>query len=1408
MKLIHPVLFSLIAVFTDVNLSLAQEISPAADGTGTQVQWNGNQYDIQGGTLSKDGVNLFHSFDKFGLNPGEISNFQSTPHLQNILGRIIGGNPSVINGLIQISGGNANLFLMNPAGILFGQNAQLNVSGDFFATTATGIGFDSNTWFNATGFQNWQELVGTPVQFAFDSWKPGSIANFGRMELQPGHALVLMGGTVLNAGILSSPGGNITLAAIPGQHRVRLSQSGHLLSLDLEMGTSRTLTGSGLASLPNPLSLAELLTGGTLDNATGVEVNADGTIALTGSGISLNAEIGDAIASGTLDVSDHTPDQSALPSITIVGDRVAVLDAAIDASGIDGGGTIRIGGDFQGNNTIPTATRTFVSANTIIHADGLSISDPPGITNSPSPAHGGRVIIWSDQTTRFYGQVTARGGSHPAYLSQNGGFVEISGQEFLDFQGTVNTLAPYGTSGILLLDPTNIEIVSSTENTANLSDVDAFADPDLGEPTAIAVDLINNATTHVILQASEDITFNTAIAIQTPGVGLTAEAGNQIAVYGNIQTNQGDITLTANQSQSGNGGLFIDSNAILSSNGGNITLTSNPGTNGIQTGEIISSGGDVSLTSSGDIEVLAIDASGGTNGSGGRIEINTGGFFRATGTLRDRLDIPTSLYTADANGNEAIVIRHGGDSETPFIVGDARTNGTVGGIFTGTEQLNGILLSSDRTQGNIAILSNFAPPPTGETQPPPPTGGTQPPPPSGGTQPPPPSGGTQPPPPSGGTQPPPPTGGTQPPPPSGGTQPPPPSGGTQPPPPSGGTQPPPPGGTQPPPPGGTQPPPPGGTQPPPPGGTQPPPPGGMQPPPPGGMQPPPPGGMQPPPPGGTQPPPPAGTQPPPPAGGMQPPPPGGMQPPPPPQQQQLGQVQPNGNLDLVNNPTPAIARPNGPESVSAPPILTLEPLSPPSGLGVQSPIALTPAGPNPSNPGAIGPQPAPTTPASQPPRENSPSPGGNLPPGPVAPPPIPMNVATITQSLEVGNVSNAVLQLDRLQDQQFANYLGTDLSQQPLQSTESIRDTLEKITQQTNTKPAIVYTLLLPEQLELVVVTTEGTPIRKTVPEATRQAILQAAFELRQQIANPRFRNTTQYLIPAQTLYRWLIAPIQEELAAQNIDTLLFSMDAGLRSLPIAALHDGEKFLIEQYAIALIPSISLTDMRYIPLRNSRVLAMGASQFTQLNPLPAVPLELSTIAEQLWQGQALLNESFTRTNLIAKRQEYPYQIIHLATHAEFNPGGQKTSFIQLWNEQLYLDELRTLGWNNPPVELLVLSACRTAVGDETAELGFAGLALAAGVKSALASLWYVSDEGTLALMTEFYQYLVESPIKAEALQEAQLSLLRGEVKIAEGELRGTGALRGVQLPADLAGVENTDLSHPYYWAGFTMIGSPW
>lgn len=164
--------------------------------------------------------------------------------------------------------------------------------------------------------------------------------------------------------------------------------------------------------------------------------------------------------------------------------------------------------------------------------------------------------------------------------------------------------------------------------------------------------------------------------------------------------------------------------------------------------------------------------------------------------------------------------------------------------------------------------------------------------------------------------------------------------------------------------------------------------------------------------------------------------------------------------------------------------------------------------------------------------------------------------------------------------------------------------------------------------------------------------------------------------------------------------------------------------------------------------------------------------------------------------------------HLATHSEFQPGALSHSYIQLWQTKLQLNQLRQLGWNQPPVELLVLSSCRTALGNDEAELGFACFAVQAGVKSALASLWYVSDEGTLGLMTECYRQLRSAPIKAEALRQAQIAMLKGDVQIVQGQLRNT---RGgaIQLPIALADrADDHRLSRPYYWAAFTLIGSPW
>jgi CHAT domain-containing protein len=290
-----------------------------------------------------------------------------------------------------------------------------------------------------------------------------------------------------------------------------------------------------------------------------------------------------------------------------------------------------------------------------------------------------------------------------------------------------------------------------------------------------------------------------------------------------------------------------------------------------------------------------------------------------------------------------------------------------------------------------------------------------------------------------------------------------------------------------------------------------------------------------------------------------------------------------------------------------------------------------------------------------------------------------------------------------------------------------------------------------------------------------------------------------------------MIAPLEPQLKALGIDTLIFCMDAGLRQIPIAALHDGKRFLVEKYSIGSIPSISLTNSRYKAVKDTQVLGMGASKFRELQPLPAVPTELQVITKQLWSGDSFLNEDFTLDKLKAQRQRKPFGIIHLATHADFQAGNPNKSYIQLWDTQLRLDQLRQMGWSEPPqVELLVLSACRTAVGDVKAELGFAGLAVQAGVKSALASLWYVSDEGTLALMSEFYQHLSQPDvtIKAEALRRSQIAMLRGQVRLENGKLRGLNKLGEISLPPELATRGNHDLSHPFYWAGFTMIGSPW
>ncbi|OCR02004.1 hypothetical protein BCD67_22485 [Oscillatoriales cyanobacterium USR001] len=405
------------------------------------------------------------------------------------------------------------------------------------------------------------------------------------------------------------------------------------------------------------------------------------------------------------------------------------------------------------------------------------------------------------------------------------------------------------------------------------------------------------------------------------------------------------------------------------------------------------------------------------------------------------------------------------------------------------------------------------------------------------------------------------------------------------------------------------------------------------------------------------------------------------------------------------------------------------------------------------------------------------------------------------------DVGETVWRIEQARNQEFKEHLGVKENYPNLKRmhVEGIQETLRNVEKETKKRSVIIYILARINQLELVLVPALGKPIRYSITEANKAVLSPIVKEFRDEITNARKRGTRSYQASAQKLYEWMIKPLEKDLKSLNIETLLLSVDPGLRSMPFAALHDGNQFLIEKYSLSLIPSFSLMDTHYASLKDASVLAMGASEFTDKNPLPAVPIELKSIVSE-WQGKSFLNTDFTLNNLRSQRLVQSSRIVHLATHSEFNPGFLGNSYIQLWNEKLSLNQMETLGWNSPPVDLLVLSSCRTALGDREAELGFAGLAVQSGARSALASLWNVDDRGTLGLMSEFYKQLRSANIKAEALRFTQMSMLSGKVRIERGKLLTEGG--EFPLPPSLNGVEDTLFSHPYYWSGFTLVGNPW
>ncbi|NEQ52973.1 MAG: CHAT domain-containing protein, partial [Leptolyngbya sp. SIO3F4] len=403
-------------------------------------------------------------------------------------------------------------------------------------------------------------------------------------------------------------------------------------------------------------------------------------------------------------------------------------------------------------------------------------------------------------------------------------------------------------------------------------------------------------------------------------------------------------------------------------------------------------------------------------------------------------------------------------------------------------------------------------------------------------------------------------------------------------------------------------------------------------------------------------------------------------------------------------------------------------------------------------------------------------------------------------------LSQKVVNMERRLETEYETYFGADLAE-VTQPPEEIAVTLARLSEETNTTPAVLWAIPREDHLHLVLITPNGEPIVRDLYDVPRELLDKTTAQFQRHISRP---SSNAYMPAARKLYDWLIGPYEKEfLEPAGIDTLLVCFGDGLRGLALPALHDGKQFLVEKYSTTRIPAFNLIDTNYDPIEPGNLLAMGASEFTDLAPLPAVPVELSNITWQLrtaersdrnWQGRSLLNQSFTLDNFNTLLGRQSYDIVHLATHAEFKPGHPDNSYIQLWDQRLTLEEMNNLNWQLPDLELLVLSACETAVGDSNAELGFAGLALRAGVKSAVASLWDVSDAGTLALMSEFYHQIPQSTTKAKALRQAQLNLLRDNTQAID--LSRLQKSTGADTNTDAVAVDS--LAHPFYWAGFSMI----
>ena len=348
----------------------------------------------------------------------------------------------------------------------------------------------------------------------------------------------------------------------------------------------------------------------------------------------------------------------------------------------------------------------------------------------------------------------------------------------------------------------------------------------------------------------------------------------------------------------------------------------------------------------------------------------------------------------------------------------------------------------------------------------------------------------------------------------------------------------------------------------------------------------------------------------------------------------------------------------------------------------------------------------------------------------------------------------------------------------------SLRKELTKNVENLDPHAAVIYIIPLADRTEILVslpAKAAGQPGRierfraKPNDDELRETV-------RQYRRNIEDRSTYSYLTQSRQLYTWLIAPLEGLLQEQKFDTLVFVPDGALRTVPMSALNDGTRFLIEKYAIAVTPGLELMEAKKSTEVLTRMLVSGLSDSVQGFPaLPSVSKELDTVSKLYGVSGALRDKNFSTEAVTEKLKSQDYSIVHLATHGVFDADVRK-SFVLTHDNQLTLDDLERLirpgQLRDHPLELLTLSACETAAGDDRAALGLAGIAVKAGARSAFATLWAVNDRASSLLVTDFYTQLrMPTQTKARALQSAQVKLLK-----------------------------TPGYEHPCYWGPYLIIGN--